>query len=67
MSALSLPKAGVSSGMAELCVPPLHQPPAVGYIQLHFPLKKPGLDLAEGKNWILSLLCLFHLLSPLFC
>lgn len=64
MSALSLPKAGVSSAMAELCVPPLYQPPADGYIQLHFPLRNPGLDLAEGKNWILSQLCLFHPFHP---
>lgn len=40
----------MSSGVAELDVPPLHQAPAVGYIQLHFPLKNLGLDLAEGKE-----------------
>lgn len=56
------PRLGVSSGVAELHVPPLHQAPDVGYIQLHFPVKNLGLDLAEGRenSGVLPLLSPFH-------
>lgn len=40
----------MSSGVAELDIPPLHQAPAVGCIQLHFPLKNLALGLAEDKE-----------------